>query len=104
MATENPITVENISAASVDAVSLSSDVGAWVAGLVAIVALVGIVGPYLALQASLSDRNRATNAVKDTPEKYVSRGFRLSKRLRVFRCIRVPDLAPGYITNDPLSE
>jgi hypothetical protein len=59
----------------------------WVAAFIAIVALVGIIGPYLALQASLSDSNRAMNAVQDTPEKYISCGFRVSKRLRIFRRI-----------------
>ncbi|KAH6885231.1 hypothetical protein B0T10DRAFT_550538 [Thelonectria olida] len=84
-----------------DLVELTSNIGTWVAAFIAIVALVGVVGPFLALQASLSDSNRAMNAVQDLPEKYVTRGFRLTRGLRVLRRIRVPDLAPGYITNEP---
>src|SRR5690606_25458053 len=61
----------------------------------------GVVGPYLALQASLSDSNRAMNAVQDLPQKYITRGYRLSKGLRVLRRIRVPDLSPAYISNGP---
>ncbi|KAF4960855.1 hypothetical protein FGADI_688 [Fusarium gaditjirri] len=85
----------------VDPVGLASNIGTWVAAGVAIVALVGVVGPYLALQASMSDKNRAMNAVQDQQQKYVSRGFRLTRGLRIFRGIRVPNLAPGYITNEP---
>ncbi|KAI5861177.1 hypothetical protein GGS23DRAFT_157038 [Durotheca rogersii] len=87
-------------AGGTDLVALTSTIGTWVAAAIAIFALIGVVGPYLALQASLSDHNRAMNAVQDEPEKYVSRGFRLAKRLRIFRRIRVPDLSPGYITNE----
>ncbi|KAM0084880.1 hypothetical protein ACKRZS_002827 [Fusarium odoratissimum] len=85
----------------VDPVDLASNIGTWVAAGVAIIALVGVVGPYLALQASMSDKNRAMNAVQDQQQKYVSRGFRLTRGLRVFRRIDVPNLAPGYITNEP---
>ncbi|KAF4421747.1 hypothetical protein FACUT_10899 [Fusarium acutatum] len=85
----------------VDPVDLTSNIGTWVAAGVAIIALVGVVGPYLALQASMSDKNRAMNAVQDQQQKYISRGWRLTRGLRVFRGIRVPNLAPGYITNEP---
>ncbi|KAF5533797.1 hypothetical protein FPHYL_13559 [Fusarium phyllophilum] len=85
----------------VDPVDLASNIGTWVAAGVAIIALVGVVGPYLALQASMSDKNRAMNAVQDQQQKYISRGWRLTRGLRVFRRIRVPNLAPGYITNEP---
>ncbi|KAF5574377.1 hypothetical protein FPANT_11799 [Fusarium pseudoanthophilum] len=85
----------------VDPVDLASNIGTWVAAGVAIIALVGVVGPYLALQASMSDKNRAMNAVQDQQQKYISRGWRLTRGLRVLRRIRVPNLAPGYITNEP---
>ncbi|KAG5753021.1 hypothetical protein H9Q72_012978 [Fusarium xylarioides] len=85
----------------VDPVDLASNIGTWVAAGVAIIALVGVVGPYLALQASMSDKNRAMNAVQDQQQKYISRGWRLTRGLRVSRRIRVPNLAPGYITNEP---
>ncbi|KAF4996987.1 hypothetical protein FDECE_12226 [Fusarium decemcellulare] len=83
-----------------DLIDLTGNIGTWVAAGMAIIALVGVVGPLLAIQASMSDRNRAMNAVAQ-PQKYISRGIRLTKGLRVFRRIRVPDLAPGYITNEP---
>lgn len=84
-----------------DPLELASSIGTWVAAAVAIIALVGVVGPFFALQASLSDSNRAMNAVQDIPQKYVTSGFPLTKGLRVLRRIRVPDLSPGYIANLP---
>ncbi|CEI69193.1 hypothetical protein FVEN_g4052 [Fusarium venenatum] len=84
-----------------DPVELTSNIGTWVAAAVAIIALVGVVGPLLTLQASMSDKNRAMNAVQDQQQKYVSRGYPVTKGLRLFRKIRVPNLAPGYITNEP---
>ncbi|KAH7134303.1 hypothetical protein EDB81DRAFT_858917 [Dactylonectria macrodidyma] len=84
-----------------DALDVASNIGTWVGAAVAIVALLGVVAPLLAIQASLSDSNRAMNAVQDLPQKYVTRGFRLTRGLRVFRRIRVPNLAHGYITNEP---
>jgi hypothetical protein len=87
--------------AEVDTVELTSNIGTWVAAAVAVVALVGVVGPYLALQASFSDRNRAMNAVQDDCGKYVTRGYRVTRGMRAFRRIRVPNLAPSYIANEP---
>ncbi|KAG9252360.1 uncharacterized protein F5Z01DRAFT_224444 [Emericellopsis atlantica] len=84
----------------VDTINLTSNIGTWLGAAVAIIALVGVVGPYLALRASLSDSNRALNAVKDDSGKYVTRGYRFTRGMRVFRRIRVPDLAPSYISNE----
>ncbi len=80
---------------------LISSIGTWVAVALAIVALVGVVGPLLALEASARDKNRAMNAFQDQQQKYVSREFHLTRGLRVFRRIRVPNLSPGYIANEP---
>jgi len=89
-----------------DPLSLASTIGTWLAALIAIIALLGVVAPYLALKASMSDKTRAMNAVQDIPQKYVTRGVRLYEGLRVFRKIRVPNLAPSHTTNgddtDPL--
>ncbi|KAK7429326.1 hypothetical protein QQZ08_004138 [Neonectria magnoliae] len=86
---------------SFDALDLASSIETWVAAAIAIIALVGVVAPFLALQASLSDSNRAVNAVQDLQQKYVTRGYRLTKGLRILRRISVPDLSPGYIANEP---
>ncbi|KAI1081398.1 hypothetical protein F5B20DRAFT_588467 [Whalleya microplaca] len=73
-----------------DPVAVSSAAGTWVAAFFALVAVVGIVAPWLALQAAFSDRNRALNAIRDVPQKYVTRGLRVSRHL-----------SPTYISNDP---
>ncbi|OTA76161.1 hypothetical protein M434DRAFT_402551 [Hypoxylon sp. CO27-5] len=86
---------------NIDSVAVSSDVGTWVAAFFAIVALVGVIAPWLALQAAFSDRNRALNAIRDVPQKYVTRGLRVSRRYYLMRRIHVPDLSPIYVSNDP---
>lgn len=83
-----------------DNIGLTSDIGTWVAVAFAVLALIGIIGPYLALQAALSDTNRALNAIQDRDQKYVSRGWHLLNGLHVFRKIKVPNLAPAYRTNE----
>ncbi|KAH7150440.1 hypothetical protein B0J13DRAFT_594737 [Dactylonectria estremocensis] len=85
---------------SSDALERTSNIGTWVGAVVAIIALLGVVAPSLAIYVSLSDRNRAMNAVQDRPQKYVTRGFRLTRGLHVFRRIHVPNLSEGYITNE----
>jgi hypothetical protein len=84
-----------------DTVELTSGIATWIAAVVALVALLGVIGPFLAFQASISDYNRAMNAVQDVPQKYISRGLHIRKGLRIMRRIRVPDLSPGYIANQP---
>ncbi|CAI6087580.1 unnamed protein product [Clonostachys chloroleuca] len=80
-------------------VDLASGVGTWLAAGLAIVALLGVVAPLLAIQSSMSDKNRALNAVQDQPQKYISQGYHLWTGYRAFRRIRVPNLSPDYITN-----
>jgi len=48
----------------------------------------------------MSDRNRAMNAVQDIPQKYITWGIQIRHGLRVFRKIRILNLAPSYITNE----
>ena len=84
-----------------DIVALTSDIGTWTAAFFAIVALTGIIGPWLAIRAASSDKNRAFNAIYDKDKVYVKfRGIPIGSRLRVFRRIRVPDLAPNYKSNE----
>ncbi|KAE9369839.1 hypothetical protein N431DRAFT_485654 [Stipitochalara longipes BDJ] len=81
---------------SADPVALSSDIGTWIAVGITLIALIGIIGPWLALQAALSERNRALNLAQDIKERYITKGYGFSQKLRLFRRVRVPDLAPGY--------
>ncbi|KAI0140035.1 hypothetical protein F4776DRAFT_677275 [Hypoxylon sp. NC0597] len=91
-------------ASDIDSVEVSSDVGTWVAAFFAVFALVGVIAPWLALQAAFSDKNRALNSIRDVPQKYVTRGLRVSRRFYLMRRIHVPDLSPIYVSNDPYSD
>ncbi|KAK7221889.1 hypothetical protein V2G26_009892 [Clonostachys chloroleuca] len=66
-------------------VDLTSVVGTWLAAGLAIVALLGVVAPLLAIQSSMSDKNRPLNAVQDLPQKYISQGYHLWTGYRAFR-------------------
>jgi hypothetical protein len=79
-----------------------STAGTWVATALALIALVGIVGPWLALRAAHSESNRALNAIRDRDQVYVSHGVRIGPRVggvAIFRRIDIPDFAPTYHAN-----
>lgn len=81
-------------------IDLASTVGTWVAALLALIAIVGLIGPWLAIRAAFSDRNRALNGVYDAEGRFVSRGFPFTRHYRIFRTVTVPNLAPAYEAND----
>ncbi|KAH8769338.1 hypothetical protein BGZ57DRAFT_898314 [Hyaloscypha finlandica] len=76
-----------------DPLTLAGVVGTWVAVLLALIALIGVVGPWLLLRAVQSDRNRALNSAFDINEEYISRGIGWGRN-RVFHTVTVPNLAP----------
>lgn len=77
-----------------DTASLAGVVGTWIAVLFALVALAGIVTPWLLLRAAQSERSRALNAAFDINEEYISRGIGLGRNFRLFHRVTVPNLAP----------
>lgn len=87
-----------------DSLDVSSTIGTWLAAGVAIIALVGIVGPWLALRASFSERNRALNTVFDKDQKYITSGIQLGGGVRLFRRVKAPKLDLSYDTDDPTLE
>src|SRR4051794_5555171 len=52
------INVTEASDSAPSSIDVISTVGTWVAAALAIIALVGIVGPFLAIQAAKGDKNR----------------------------------------------
>ena len=58
-----------------DVLGLTSDIGTWLAILLALIALVGIVGPILVLRRSRSERNQALKAIYNQKTGYVTRSF-----------------------------
>ncbi|CAG9977671.1 unnamed protein product [Clonostachys byssicola] len=77
-------------------VDVASSIGTWLAAGVAIVALLGVIAPFLAIQSSMSDRNRALNAVQDLPQKYISQGYHLWTGYRAFRWAKLSELLQAY--------
>lgn len=82
--------------ASIDVIST---IGTWLAVALALVALVGILGPWLAIRAAFSNENRALNAVHDKHHVYISDGIQVRRDLRLFRRAKIPDLAPQFHGN-----
>ncbi|KAK5112678.1 hypothetical protein LTR85_011189 [Meristemomyces frigidus] len=74
---------------------LASTIGTWIAAFLAIVALVGVVGPLLVWRASKGSRNKALAALEaGTADSagYVSRGIPIGWNVRLLRRVRAPVL------------
>ncbi|KAK3995920.1 hypothetical protein QBC44DRAFT_365894 [Cladorrhinum sp. PSN332] len=66
-----------------------SAIGTWAAALLAVVALLGIIAPYLALKSAQSDREQALKRVDSESTDYVSETFKITDNL-CLRRVRVP--------------
>ncbi|KAL2203175.1 hypothetical protein CC79DRAFT_1373321 [Sarocladium strictum] len=76
-------------------------VGTWLAVVLALVALIGVITPYLILKATSSDRARALRAIDVAETGYVRTKLKLSRTIR-FHTVKVPLLTsrPG-LKNGP---
>jgi hypothetical protein len=89
---------------------IGSLVGTWVAAGVAIIALLGIVGPMLVWRASRTERNKAIDLLSDGGADtggFVTKGIRVAPNIRLFRRFEAPDLrfspslrAPALLLDD----
>jgi hypothetical protein len=61
--------------ADTDTVILLGTISTWVAVILALAALVGVVGPWKALRAAYTDWNRALDEIHDTNEEYITKGY-----------------------------
>ncbi|KAH7471345.1 hypothetical protein FOMA001_g13595 [Fusarium oxysporum f. sp. matthiolae] len=78
-----------------DKLNLAGVIGTWVAASVAIVALIGIVGPILVWKASRTERHQALAAIDAGQAEsggFISKGVRLWPGIRLFRRVRAPVL------------
>ena len=78
-----------------NAVEIGSLVGTWVAAGVAIVALIGILGPLLVWRTIRSERHKAIDKLSQRGAEtagYVSKGFQITSTIRLFRPFNAPDL------------
>ena len=80
--------------------SLAGVIGTWIGASVGIVALVGIVGPFLAWRAKRTERFKAIAAVAQNSNGFISAGIPIWPNIRVYRRVRVPLLRrePDFTT------
>ncbi|KAF2256033.1 hypothetical protein BU26DRAFT_598818 [Trematosphaeria pertusa] len=85
------------------AADIASAVGTWLAAGLALVALLGIITPWLLWRALRSERHNALKAVDDPSQLFVSRGLRIWRNTRILKRVRVPKLTdapqlpPGFV-------
>ena len=79
------------------ALDIASVIGTWVAAFVAILALVGIIGPILIWRASRTERHLAIAAVDDDHHIFLSRGVHAGPGIWLLQRMRAPllDTAPA---------
>ena len=73
-----------------DKVSLLGTIGTWVATFLAVLALVGVIGPILIYRATRTVRYRALRTVDDYDYDYISRGLKVWSDKRILRRVRAP--------------
>lgn len=84
------------------ATDIAGVVGTWVAAGLAIIALVGIVGPILVWRASRTDRHKALDALEKTSTDFISKGYKAGPNIRLGRTIKAPILSnePRQVIRD----
>jgi hypothetical protein len=76
-----------------DSLNVASTIGTWVAVLVGLIALAGVIGPFLIWQASRTERHQAIDLLEKGEAQnggFVSKGLRVSRGIRLFRQLHVP--------------
>jgi hypothetical protein len=81
--------------ADTDTVILLGTISTWIAVILALAALIGVVGPWKALRSAYTDWNRALDEVHDTQQEYITKGFGIGRTFRFFRRSKVPRLVPA---------
>jgi hypothetical protein len=81
-----------------DTVVLLGTISTWIAVLLALAALIGVIGPWKALRLAYADWNRALDAIHDTQQEYITKGYGIGRTFRCFRRAKVPRLLPTKTT------
>ncbi|KAK3370589.1 hypothetical protein B0H63DRAFT_564710, partial [Podospora didyma] len=90
--------------ADADTTSLLGTIGTWVGVALALLALLGIVGPLLAIIASTTERQQALSQVHDKNQDYVTKGYGISTTNRYLRKVKVPTLFSYYAVRIPAAD
>ncbi|KAK1841302.1 hypothetical protein CCHR01_16071 [Colletotrichum chrysophilum] len=82
---------------SIDAASLA---GTWISSSLAIIALIGIIGPFYALKTAYGTKTRVLNGVWDENRTFLTKGWAIGNSPALFRRSQVPNLARNYQNNN----
>ncbi|MCJ1390457.1 hypothetical protein MMC18_003316 [Xylographa bjoerkii] len=87
-----------------DPLNLAGVIGTWAAVGLALVALIGIVGPLILLREKRSERHEALNSIDSQRTGYIRNGLRLSGEGRFFFKVRAPLLTEPPNSKDHFSK
>ncbi|KAL3488950.1 hypothetical protein BJX62DRAFT_239534 [Aspergillus germanicus] len=89
-----------------DTIDLLGLVGTWLAAILALVALAGIIPAYILYRESQTGHYEALSLIDDQSHEYISKGYTLLPGKQFLRSVKVPNLiAPPRITaEDPPSQ
>ena len=90
-----------------DTIDLLGLAGTWLAALLALVALAGIIPAYILYRESQTGHYEALSLIDDQLHEYISKGYTLLPGKKFFRTVKVPNLTmPPRITagNQPPSQ
>lgn len=89
-----------------DTIDLLGLVGTWVAAILALVALAGIIPAYILYRESQTGHYEALSLIDDQRHEYISKGYTLLPGKQFFRSVKVPDLTtpPRVTAEDPPSQ
>ncbi|MCJ1287063.1 hypothetical protein MMC26_006411 [Xylographa opegraphella] len=73
-----------------DSLNLAGVIGTWAAVGLALIALIGIVGPLILLREKRSERHEALNAIDSQRTGYIRNGLKLSSEGRFFLKVKAP--------------
>jgi hypothetical protein len=73
-----------------DSVAIGSLAGTWVGAGVGLIALFGLLGPFLIWLASRTNRHKTLNAIGQDSHGYISRGWHLGPNIHLWQRVRVP--------------
>jgi hypothetical protein len=74
-----------------DPADLAGTIGTWAAVLIALLALVAVLGPILVWAASRTEQNKALHATGDANQSFISSGFYIEGfDMRLMRRVKTP--------------
>lgn len=82
------------------ALDIAGVIGTWVAAFIAIVALVGIIGPILIWRASRTERHKALAAAANTDNEFITKGIHAGPNIWLLQRVKAPLLKTATVLID----